>query len=131
MNKVHMTAVGHTLDDVLAQREELDPCEKLMCQQVAEKYNIGPKNEDDTRGKENVKITKLAAHCHHKTVLGISMAGLKLTVENNGITEEKFREDFKTAFSVISKNPRLNGVLSFLIKVLSVNFKSISDFPCV
>ena len=45
--------------------------------------------------------------------------------------EEKIREDFKTDFSVISKNPRLNGVLSFLIKVLSVNFKSISDFPCV
>ena len=45
--------------------------------------------------------------------------------------EEKIREDFRTAFSVVSRNHKEGGCLSFLIKILSENFSKISDFPCV
>lgn len=45
--------------------------------------------------------------------------------------ENKIREDFKTAFSVVSHNIKTEGSLSFLIKILSQNFSKISDFPCL
>ena len=42
--------------------------------------------------------------------------------------EEKIRQDFKTALSVLGRH---SEALSFLIKILSANFSQISDFPCV
>ncbi len=42
--------------------------------------------------------------------------------------EEKIRQDFKTALSVLGRH---DEALSFLIKILSANFSQISDYPCV
>lgn len=42
--------------------------------------------------------------------------------------EEKIRQDFKTALAVVGRH---SGALSFMIKILSVHFSQISDFPCV
>lgn len=42
--------------------------------------------------------------------------------------EEKIRQDFKTALSVLGRHVEAQ---SFLIKILSANFSQISDFPCV
>lgn len=42
--------------------------------------------------------------------------------------EEKIRQDFKTALSVLGRH---SEALSFFIQILSANFNKISDFPCV
>lgn len=42
--------------------------------------------------------------------------------------EEKIRQDFKTALTVVGRHGQ---ALSFIIKVLSAHFNQISDYPCV